>query len=291
MAEPRLLRGKPVADAIREEAAAAAARLKARGIEPCMAFLYPDGDGAAAAYAESQRSSCAKAGVSHRGVVIPRGAVQADLLRLVAGLRADPAVSGVMVSTPLPKPLDGFEAILGVGPERDIEGLHPENYGRLAERVPVVVPPTAAAALRLLKGAGTPLDGRRVVVVGRSLAVGNALALLLLAERPGPTVTVCHTGTADLAAVTREADFLVAAAGRPATIRGGMVKDGAIVVDVGTNVVKGPDGAERLVGDVAFDEVAALCAAITPVPGGVGPVTSALLLANVVRAAARLFPE
>lgn len=286
-----MLKGAPVAQAIREEAAREAAALKARRVEPCLAFLHPAGDGAAASYAESQRKSCEKAGVGHRTLVLPAGASQADLLAAVDRLKQDRAVTGILVSSPLPKPLDGFAAVLRAGPELDVEGMHPENYGRLAERAPTVVPPTAEAAFRLLKAAGVPFAGRHAVVVGRSLPVGNALVQLLLAERPGPTVTVCHTGTADLAAVTRTADLIVVAAGRPGTLRGGMVKDGAVVVDVGTNVVKDAAGAERLVGDVAYDEVAPSCAAISPVPGGVGPVTSACLLRNVVRAAARLYPD
>lgn len=291
MAVPVQILGAPIAQIIREDAAAGVARLKERNIHPHLAFIYPAADGGAVSYAESQRRSCEKAGIGFSAFDLPAAAKQADLDALIDRVKSDPAVTGVILHSPWPKPLDDLAARLRLGADLDVEGLHPDALGRLVLGAPQLVPCTPAAAIEMLKASGVSWDGKHLVIVGRSPSVGRSLALLLLAERRAPTVTLCHSATADLAAVTRTADLLVVAAGKPGLIRAPMVKDGAVVVDVGTNAVPGPGGKTVMTGDVAFDEVAPKCAAITPVPGGVGPVTAALLLRNVVECCDLQFPE
>lgn len=291
MVQPVLLHGAPIAQRIREDAAAGVARLKERNIHPHLAFIYPSADGGAASYADSQRRSCDKAGILFSAHDIPAGTTQAGLDALIDRVKGDPAVTGVILHSPLPKPLDDLAARLRLGPDLDVEGLHPDALGRLVLGAPQLVPCTPAAAIEMLKASGISWDGKHLVIVGRSPSVGRSLALLLLAERRAPTVTLCHSATSDLGAVTRTADLLVVAAGRPGLIRGDMVKEGAVVVDVGTNPVKDAAGKSTITGDVSFIDVLPRCAAITPVPGGVGPVTAALLLRNVVECADLQYPE
>jgi len=291
MGEPLLLKGAPVAARIREEAARDVEALKARNVHPHLAFIYPESDGGARSYADSQRKSCEKAGIGYTARALPEPVSQAALTAAIESLRDDPAVTGILLHQPWPKSVNEIEARLGIGASHDVEGLHPHAMGLLALGAPVQEPCTAAAAIEMLKAAGQPLAGKDLVIVGRSPAVGRALALLLLKDKKTPTITICHTATADLGAQTRRADVLVVAAGRPGLVTGEMVKEGAVVIDVGTNVVKAADGTEKLVGDVDFASVAPRASAITPVPGGVGPVTSALLLRNIVMCARQLFPE
>ena len=291
MGDPVLLRGAPIAQRIREEVARDVEALKARNIHPYLAFIHPEGDGGAVSYAESQRKSCEKAGIGYSARPMPAPVTQEALLAVIAGLRDDPAVTGILLHSPWPREIDEVAARVALGAAHDVEGLHPEAIGRLALGAPAQVPCTAAAAVEMLAASGRPLAGADLVIVGRSPAVGRSLALLLLKEKKTPTVTVCHTYTVDLAAHTRRADLLVVATGKPGLVTGDMVKEGAVVVDVGTNMVKAADGTEKLVGDVDFATVAPRASAITPVPGGVGPVTAALLLRNVVICARQLFPE
>lgn len=291
MGEPVLLKGAPVAKRIREEVAREVEALKARNIEPHLAFVHPEADGGARSYAESQRRSCEAAGIVHSTHPFPAGASTATLVAAVSALQGDPAVTGILVHSPLPAPIDEFAVRAQIADDWDAEGLGAKTVGRWYLGAPGSVPATPAAVLELLAASGIPLAGKDLVIVGRSAAVGRTLAVLALRDRKGPTVTICHSATADLAAHTRRADVIVVAAGKPGLLRGDMVKDGAVVVDVGTNMVAGPGGAETLTGDVDFASVAPRCAAISPVPGGVGPVTAALLLRNVVACARLQFPD
>ena len=287
MGEPKLLKGSAMAQAIREVVVREVDALKAKAIHPTLAFVYPDGDGGAISYAESQSRSCGKVGIGYRACPL-ENPTQVTLLETIRVLKEDPEVTGILLHQPWPKTVDELAARLRIGASHDVEGMDPAALGLLALGAPAQVPCTAAAALEMLKASGAPLAGRDLVIVGRSPAVGRALALLLLKDRQAPTITICHTATADLAAHTRRADLLVVAAGSAGLVTGDMVKDGVGVVDVGTNVIAAPDGTDTLTGDVDFASVAARAAAITPVPGGVGPVTAALLLRNVVICARQL---
>jgi len=232
-------------------------------------------------YVANKMKASDAVGIATRDHVHPAGLTQAELLALLGSLNADPAVHGILLQLPLPKGLDEDEAIAAIAPQKDVDGLHPTNLGRLLAGAPTVVPCTPAGCLEILDHYGAKLEGQEAVVVGRSRLVGKPLAQLLLARHA--TVTMCHTRTRDLAEHTRRADVLCVAAGRPRVITGDMVKEGAWVIDVGINRLE----TGRLVGDVDFDAASARAQAITPVPGGVGPMTVAMLLRNTLRAAQR----
>jgi len=239
---------------------------------------------ASASYVKSKAAAAARVGVDAEVVAVPATATTAELVALVTSLAAEergPA-DGILVQLPLPDHVDTVAVLDAVPPDRDVDGFHPENAGLLSQGRPRFVPCTAAGVQRMLIDAGVETAGRRAVIVGRSDIVGKPLALLLAAKGPGgdATVTLCHSRSADLAAITREGDILVAAVGRPRLITADMVKPGAVVIDVGINRVDG-----RLVGDVDFDPVSRVAGRISPVPGGVGPLTVAMLLANTVLAA------
>jgi len=285
MAEMEILKGGPIAQRIREEAAAEVGRLKERGIVPHLTAILASGEADARTYADSQKKACEKTGILFSERVIAPPFSQEELLSIIDGLKRDAAVTSVFIHEPMPSSIDLSAARIALGPEKDAEGMHPYLMGMLAYGEPIRVPCTAAAVAEIIRNCGIPSAGKDLVIVGRSPIVGRALALLLLADRKAPTVTVCHSATFDLPAQTRRADFLVSCVGRPGFIKADMVKEGAIVIDVGTNVIRAEDGSEKLVGDVAYDEVAPKCRAITPVPGGVGPVTTACLIRNIVSSA------
>jgi 5,10-methylene-tetrahydrofolate dehydrogenase/methenyl tetrahydrofolate cyclohydrolase len=239
-----------------------------------------------------KRKACADLGIDSFPHELPATATQEEVEALVKGLNADPKVHGILVQLPLPAGLDEESILKAISIEKDVDGFHPINIGRLAQkgREPLFVPCTPAGCLVLLKKAGAKLSGAKAVVCGRSNIVGMPAALLLVKE--DATVTVCHSRTKDLAGVCREADILIAAIGRAQMIRGDWIKPGAYVIDVGTNRVEDPTtkSGYRLVGDVAFDEAVQVAGAITPVPGGVGPMTITLLLQNTLRSAQRAVP-
>jgi methylenetetrahydrofolate dehydrogenase (NADP+) / methenyltetrahydrofolate cyclohydrolase len=275
----RLLDGRAVARAVREEVAADLAGFRAAGWPaPRLAVVQVGEDPAAASYTRSIVRSFESAGLACTVERLPAGGAMSAVLEAIRRLSDDPAVHGILVQAPLPPPLSLAEAAAAMAPKKDVDGAHPLNAGLLALGRPAVAPCTPVGGLELLQRAEIPIAGRRAVVVGRGPTVGRPLALLLLGL--DATVTVCHSRTPDLASFTREADILVAAAGRPGLIRAAMVKPGAAVLDFGVNDVDG-----QLVGDVAFDEVREIAGAITPVPGGTGPVTNAVLLRQVVQAA------
>jgi methylenetetrahydrofolate dehydrogenase (NADP+)/methenyltetrahydrofolate cyclohydrolase len=277
----RILDGKAVAAQLQGELAGEVERLAAAGRRPGLAAVLVGDDEASHIYVGAKQRAAGGWGIDSRRVALPAGASQAQVLDQVAALNADPAVNGIIVQLPLPAGLDPVQVQEAIDPAKDVDGLHPWNEGRLLRGDPVLAPCTAIGIVELLRREKVQVEGCHVVIVGRGLLVGRPLAVLLSAKAAGAnaTVTLCHTGTRDLASFTVQADVLVAAAGVPAMVTADMVRPGAAVVDVGNHRVEG-----RLVGDVD-PEVAEVAGALTPVPGGVGPMTVAMLLANTVRAA------
>ena len=285
-----LIDGKKIAAEIRAEIAADAARFAAEaGRAPGLAVVLAGENPASVSYVTAKERACAECGIRSFPVRLPATVSQEELLAEVERLNADPEVDGILVQLPLPKGLDEQAVIRAIAPEKDVDGFHPVSLGKLLIGLDTFVPCTPAGIIELLVRSGVETAGKRAVVVGRSNIVGKPVAALLARKGRGgdATVTVCHTATRDLAAHTREADVLVVAAGRPGTIGAGMVKKGAVVIDVGVNRIPDPTrkSGHRLVGDVDFDAVAPVASLITPVPGGVGPMTITMLLANTVKAA------
>jgi methylenetetrahydrofolate dehydrogenase (NADP+) / methenyltetrahydrofolate cyclohydrolase len=283
-----LIDGKKIASQIRAEVAERVRSLAERGVTPGFVDLLIGEDPASKLYVGMKYKAAAEAGMVAFDRLLPADATLEDALRIIRELNEDPSVHGIIVQSPLPResPIDIFALQQAIDPHKDVDGLHPENQGLLAMGRPRFVPATPLGVAELLRREGIDVQGKRVTVVGRSSLVGRPLSILLsLKEHPGlnATVTLCHTGTKDLALETRRAEVLIVAAGIAKGITGSMVTRGAVVIDVGTN--KGPDG--KLVGDVDFEHVAEHARAITPVPGGVGPMTVAMLMANVATAAER----
>ena len=276
------LDGKVVAQKVQDEVRTGVARLKDRtGTVPTLAVVLVGDFAPSKIYVANKKRAADTVGIASQDHVHPAGLERTALLALLRKLNADPGVHGILLQLPLPAGLDEDEAIEAIAPEKDADGLHPQNLGRLLAGEPRVVPCTPAGCLEILDHYGCELKGAEAVVIGRSRLVGKPLAQLLLARHA--TVTTCHTRTRDLAAHTRRADVLCVAAGRPRTVTGDMVKPGAWVIDVGINRLE----TGKLVGDVDFESVAARAHAVTPVPGGVGPMTIAMLLRNTLRAAER----
>jgi methylenetetrahydrofolate dehydrogenase (NADP+)/methenyltetrahydrofolate cyclohydrolase len=288
-----LIDGKAIAASVRAEITARAGRLLAEtGRQPGLAVVLVGEDPASQVYVRNKDKAAAACGFHSVKHTLPATTSEADLLALVAALNADEAIHGILVQLPLPKHIDEGKVLQLIRPEKDVDGFHPVNVGLLAtgDRERALVPCTPAGSLVLLKRTLTrPLAGLDAVVIGRSNIVGKPMAQLLLSE--SCTVTIAHSRTRDLPDVVRRADIVVAAVGRPEMVRGDWIKPGATVIDVGINRVPDPSrgaDATRLVGDVAFAEAAAHAGAITPVPGGVGPMTIAMLMANTLTAARRL---
>jgi methylenetetrahydrofolate dehydrogenase (NADP+) / methenyltetrahydrofolate cyclohydrolase len=276
------LDGKVVAQKVLDDVRAGVARLKDRtGTAPTLAVVLVGDFAPSKVYVANKKRAADTVGIASQDHVHPAGLERTALLALLRKLNADPGVHAILLQLPLPAGLDEDEAIETIAPEKDADGLHPENLGRLLAGEPGVVPCTPAGCLEILDHYGCELKGAEAVVIGRSRLVGKPLAQLLLARHA--TVTTCHTRTRDLAAHTRRADVLCVASGRPRTVTGDMVKGGAWVIDVGINRLE----TGKLVGDVDFESVAARAHAVTPVPGGVGPMTIAMLLRNTLRAAER----
>jgi len=286
----QIIDGRAIAKEMRREIAAEVEQLKAEhGLTPGLATVLVGENPASQSYVRMKRGACEKAGILSFGHYLPEGATQEEVEGLIRDLSADPTVHGVLVQLPLPRHLDE-EAILGsVALEKDVDGFHPVNIGRLAMkgREPLFIPCTPYGCMVLLEKAGAQIEGAEAVVLGRSNIVGLPVAMLLL--HANATVTICHSRTKDLPAVCRKADILVAAVGRPEMVKADWVKPGAYVIDVGSNKVDDPTAEKgyRWVGDVAFDEVKEVAGAITPSPGGVGPMTITMLLKNTVTAAKR----
>ena len=285
-----IIDGNVLAATIRAEVAAeVAARTAASQPVPHLSVILVGDDPASHSYVRGKTNDCAEVGIGSETILMPASASQAAVLAEVTRLNADPAVSGILVQMPLPPQVDAQAVMRAIDPRKDVDGLHPENLGRLVQGDPYQVPCTPAGVQQMLVRTGHDPSGRRVVVVGRSTLVGKPLALLLANKAAGAnaTVTIAHTGTSDLGAVTREADIVIAAVGRPGVITAQMVRPGAVVIDVGVNRIEDASRKSgfRLVGDVDYAAVAEVASAITPVPGGVGPMTRAMLLVNTLRAA------
>ena len=285
-----IIDGAKIAREVREAVAAEAASLrKEHGIVPGLAVVLVGEDPASQVYVRMKQKACEEAGIRSFDHRLPDAASQQEALDLVARLNEDDAVHGILVQLPLPARIDELAVLTSIDPDKDIDGFHPTNLGLLLIGKPRFVPCTPLGVQHMLMRSGFDPAGKHVVIVGRSNIVGKPLAAILCQKSPGgnATVSLCHSFTADLAHQTRQADILIAAMGRPGAISAEMVRDGAVVIDVGVNRIEdasSPRGT-RLVGDVDFDAVAAKAAAITPVPGGVGPMTIAMLLKNTLTAA------
>lgn len=277
----QIIDGKALAAQVKAEAAAEAQRLKAQGVIPCLAVILVGEDPASQVYVRGKVNDCAQCGILSREYRLPAATSQAELLALVARLAADAAVHGILVQLPLPAHIDEQAVIDAIPPEKDVDGFSPVNVGRMQLGEDCFLPCTPAGCIRMIESTGTEISGKQAVVIGRSNIVGKPAALLLLAKNA--TVTVCHSRTQNLKEICAGADILVAAVGRAGFVTGEMVKPGAVVIDVGIN--RGADG--KLHGDVDFAAAAEKAAWITPVPGGVGPMTRAMLMKNTTRAAGR----
>jgi methylenetetrahydrofolate dehydrogenase (NADP+) / methenyltetrahydrofolate cyclohydrolase len=276
----QIIDGKLVAAAVREKAAALVGRIRAEGVEPGLAVVLVGEDPASQSYVRMKERDCAEVGIRSIDFRRPAGITQTQLNEIIDSCNADPGIHGILVQLPLPKGLDEEVALDRISPEKDADGLHPENMGRLVRGIRAARACTPWGVMAMLDHYGIDPAGKRAVVIGRSSIVGKPMALMLL-ER-NATVTVCHSRTADLPAVCREADILVAAVGRPKMVTSDFVKPGAVVIDVGINRTD-----EGMVGDVDYGAVEPIASWITPVPGGVGPMTRAMLVMNTAEAAAR----
>ena len=277
----RILSGKEFAARIKEDAARGVAELKAAGVLPRLAVIIVGSDPASEVYVRNKQRTCDELGIRSDHIALPAETTKEELLACIEELNVDPEVHGILVQLPLPAQIaeDEEEILSHIDPRKDVDGFHPVNVGHLVLGAPGLRPCTPAGCIRMLDYAGIPIEGAHAVIIGRSNIVGKPMAHLLL-ER-NATVTICHSRTQNLAAIARTADILVAAVGRPRFVTADMVKEGATVIDVGINRI----APKKLVGDVDFDGAAAVAGAITPVPGGVGLLTVAMLMENVVQAA------
>jgi methylenetetrahydrofolate dehydrogenase (NADP+)/methenyltetrahydrofolate cyclohydrolase len=279
-----------VGGAIRAQLASEITALARQGIVPGLAAVVVGDNPASHAYVRMKGKACDEAGLYHETIQLPAATTEAELVAIVDRLNASPKIHGILVQLPLPPQIDTRRVLYRVDPRKDVDGFHPVNVGKLAIGDPTGFrPATPYGVQQLLIRSGIETNGRHAVVVGRSTIVGRPMALLLLQDGPGgnATVTVCHSRTRDIGAITREAEILIVAIGKPEFVTGDMIRRGAVVIDVGVNRVDDPTHKKgyRLVGDVAFEEAKAVAAAITPVPGGVGPMTITMLLVNTVQAA------
>ncbi len=286
----KIIDGTAVGEAMRAELQGEIRALRARGVTPGLAAVLVGDNAASATYVRMKGKACEEAGLYHETIRLPPETTEAELLALVERLNADHKIHGILVQLPLPKQINTQRVLHRVAPEKDVDGFHPENVGKVAIGDPTGFrPATPYGVQQLLLRSGVDTSGRHAVVVGRSTIVGRPMAALLLQDGPGgnATVTVCHSRTRDIKSVTKLADILIVAIGKPEFVTGDMIKPGAAVIDVGTNRVEDPSTKKgyRLVGDVQFAAAKQVAGAITPVPGGVGPMTITMLLYNTVQAA------
>ncbi|MDR3351911.1 MAG: bifunctional methylenetetrahydrofolate dehydrogenase/methenyltetrahydrofolate cyclohydrolase FolD [Zoogloeaceae bacterium] len=280
----RILDGKALAEELRADFQKRAAALATRRHRPGLAVLLVGEDPASQVYVRNKVAACAAAGIFSQKLVYPADVAEATVLAQIAALNADPRIHGILVQLPLPRHFDEQAVLEAIAPEKDVDGFHAENMGALAQGRPRFIPCTPYGVMQMLAANGVDPLGQEAVIVGRSNIVGKPMALLLI--HAGATVTVCHSKTRDLACHTRRADILIAAAGKPRFITADMVKPGAVVIDVGINRLP-PEAGGKLCGDVDFETVRDVASLVSPVPGGVGPMTIAMLLANTIEAAER----
>jgi len=285
----KIIDGKKIAQTLRAELKEEIAKLKKHGITPGLGVILIGDDPASLSYVTAKQKACKQMGIYSDDNYLPADTTQNQLLALINRMNAEPKINGILVQLPLPKHINESEVLMAVNPEKDVDGFHPANIGKMVAGQKTFLPCTPHAIIQLLLRSGVKIEGSDVVIVGRSNIVGKPLANMLIQKSPdaNATVTICHTKTKNLAHHTRQADIIIAAAGRPNTITADMVKDGAIVIDVGINRLE--DAATkkgyRLVGDVDFEAVKKKASLITPVPGGVGPMTITMLLYNTVESA------
>ncbi|SMB32271.1 bifunctional 5,10-methylene-tetrahydrofolate dehydrogenase and 5,10-methylene-tetrahydrofolate cyclohydrolase [Sterolibacterium denitrificans] len=284
MTTANIIDGNALSTSVREQLAERAAALKAKGVTPCLAVILVGEDPASAVYVRNKVNACEKAGLRSLKDVYAADVDPAVVMARIAELNADPGVHGILVQLPLPKQFDSDAVLEAIAPAKDVDGFHAENVGALMQGTPRFIPCTPYGVMKMLETAQVPLKGAEAVIVGRSNIVGKPMAMLLLAA--GCTVTICHSRTRDLAFHTRRADILVAAVGKARMITGDMIKPGATVIDVGINRLPAEQGG-KLCGDVDFASASQVAGLITPVPGGVGPMTITMLLTNTIEAAER----
>lgn len=287
----KIIDGNQIASSIREETAQEVRKLKARGIVPGLAVVLVGENPASVVYVRNKEKACQEIGIYSETFRLPAETSEAEVLKQVEQLNQDPKFHGILVQLPLPKQINETKVLYLMSPDKDVDGFHPVNVGKLLIGEPAFMPCTPAGVQQMLIRSGNSPEGKHVVVCGRSNIVGKPVAAILMQKKAGAnaTVTMCHTGTRNLTEITRQADILIAAAGSPAMIKADMVKEGVVVIDVGVNRVDDPTkkSGYRLAGDVDFDSVKEKAAAISPVPGGVGPMTITMLMANTVTAAKR----
>ena len=275
----QLIDGKLISAEIKAEAAVEAAALKEQGIEPCLAVVLVGDNSASKVYVSNKEKACAAVGIRSVSHVLPEATTEEELLKLIDELNADKSVHGILVQMPVPKHIDDRKVIMAISPEKDVDCFHPVNVGYLHTGAKGFLPCTPAGIIELIKRSGHSIEGKNCVIIGRSNIVGKPVAMLLMQENG--TVTICHSKTKDLAGICRGADIIVSATGKVDTVTADMVKEGAIIIDVGMN--RNAEG--KLCGDVDFENVKEVAGAITPVPGGVGPMTIAMLMKNCNTAA------
>ena len=282
-----LINGKEIAADVRADVAAKVAELKKKGIAPCLAVILVGENPASVSYVTGKQKALAEVGMVDRSVHLPEATTQEELLKLIEELNADASVHGILVQLPLPKHIDEEKVLLAIKPEKDVDGFHPVNVGNLVIGKKAFLPCTPHGIIVLLKKMGIETNGKHAVVIGRSNIVGKPVSLLLARKDTNCTVTMCHTGTKNMAEITKQADIIVVASGHPHTLTADMVSEGAVVIDVGVNRI--PDSTKksgfRLIGDCDFDDIKEKASYITPVPGGVGPMTIAMLMFNTLEAA------
>ncbi len=283
----QIIDGKQIAGTIREEVKIKTDALKSKGITPCLAVILVGGDPASVSYVTGKQKALAEAGMKDRSVRLPGNTTEQELISLIRDLNADKSVHGILVQLPLPRHIDEEKVILAIDPAKDVDGFHPANAGNLLIGKKTFLPCTPHGIIVLLKRMNIETDGKHAVVIGRSNIVGKPVAILLARKDVNATVTICHSGTKNISDITRTADILIAAAGRAKIVTADMVKDGAAVIDVGVNRIADASKKSgfRLVGDVDFENVKEKASFITPVPGGVGPMTIAMLMVNTLEAA------
>ena len=284
-----IIDGKQIAADVRAEVAAKVSELKKKGVEPCLAVILVGENPASVSYVTGKRKALAEVGMADRSIQLPESTSEAELLELIASLNADASVHGILVQLPLPKHIDEDKVIMAIDPSKDVDGFHPVSVGNLMIGRPGFLPCTPHGIIVLLKKMGIETSGKHAVVIGRSNIVGKPVSILLARKDVNCTVTMCHTGTKNMAQITRQADIIVVASGHPHTLTGDMVREGAVVIDVGVNRI--PDASKksgfRLIGDCDFDDLVEKTSYITPVPGGVGPMTIAMLMQNTLESASR----
>ena len=285
----KIIDGKAIAADLQSELAEEVKKLTAEGVRPGLAVVLVGDNPASISYVTAKERACDKIGIYSRDIRLPADTTQEKLLQVVEELNSDPEIHGILVQLPLPKGLDEETVINAISPDKDVDGFHPVSMGRLVLNLDGFIPCTPHGVIKMLEASGTKIEGADIVIVGRSRIVGAPLANLLFRKAPGgnATVTVCHTRTKDMAAKVKQADIVIAATGWPNTVTADMVKKGATVIDVGVNRIDDPSKKKgyRLVGDVDYDAVKEVAGAISPVPGGVGPLTISMLLWNTVESA------